>query len=477
MGLSPFRLTVKSICDKLHNMELFKERKTLSTEPVPSAQPPLAERMRPKDFSEFVGQLEIIGDDKPIRKIIKSGKLPSLILWGPPGSGKTTLAYLIAQATKFEFIAFSAVTSGIKEIREVMSRAEYNRKNLNLNTILFIDEIHRFNKSQQDAFLPYVEKGIITLIGATTENPSFELNSALLSRCRVFVLRMLTADEIRVIVQRALTDKERGLGKFQVKMDDAVLNYLINISNGDARVALTLLDLAVESFPPDQTVVRAGPPDKTGVRIITRELIENAAQKKVLLYDQSGEEHYNIISALHKSMRGSDPDASLYWLARMLEAGEDPLYIARRLVRFASEDIGNSDPQALVIAVAAKDAVDFVGMPECNLALAQAVVYLATAPKSNALYTAYNKAKEDVEQTYDEPVPLHLRNPVTGLMKDIGYGKDYKYPHSQPEHFVKEDYLPKNLIGKKYYQPTDFGFEKEIKKRIEYWERLRNKPQ
>lgn len=445
-------------------MELFKDKEKNN---IPSQQstPPLADRMRPNDFSEFVGQLEIIGEDKPIRKIIKSGKLPSIILWGPPGSGKTTLAYLIARASNFEFIAFSAVTSGIKEIREVMERAKYNLKTLNRGTILFVDEIHRFNKAQQDAFLPYVEKGVITLIGATTENPSFELNSALLSRCRVFVLKHLSAEDITSIIKRALTDKEQGLGKISVKMDDAVMEYLVNISNGDARVALTLLDLAVESTTPD----------KDEVRILTRQLIENAAQRKVLLYDQSGEEHYNIISALHKSMRGSDPDASLYWLARMLEAGEDPLYVARRLVRFASEDIGNADPQALVIAVAVKDAVDFVGMPECNLALAQAVVYLATAPKSNSIYTAYNKVKEDVQQTYADPVPLHLRNPTTDLMKKLDYGKDYKYPHNFPEHFVKEDYLPENLKGKKYYQPTDFGFEKEIKKRIEYWERLRNK--
>ncbi|MBI4834764.1 MAG: replication-associated recombination protein A [Planctomycetes bacterium] len=443
-------------------MELFDE-KTDNTTSNEQLQQPLADRMRPTNFSEFVGQTEIIGEDKPLRKTITSGKLPSIILWGPPGSGKTTLAYLISRVTSFEFVSFSAVTSGIKEIRQVMERAEYNKKALNRGTILFVDEIHRFNKSQQDAFLPFVEKGVITLIGATTENPSFELNSALLSRCRVFILKGLTNDEIKTIAQNALSDKERGLGNYKVTIGEGVIEHLVNIANGDARVALTLLELAVESAAPD----------KENKRTITKELIENAAQKKVLLYDQSGEEHYNIISALHKSLRGSDPDASLYWLARMLEAGEDPLYIARRLVRFASEDIGNADPQALVIAIAAKEAVDFVGMPEANLALAQAVIYLATAPKSNSVYKAYNKVKADVDATYAEPVPLHMRNPVTDLMKNIDYGKGYKYPHDFPNHFVKEDYLPKSLVGKKYYEPGEFGFEKEIRKRIEYWEKLR----
>jgi len=431
-----------------------------------NSQPPLAERLRPRDFNEFIGQEEIIAEGKPLRQIITTGKLPSLILWGPPGSGKTTLAYIIARATGLAFISFSAVTAGVKEIRAVVEQAVYNRKTLNRGTILFVDEIHRFNKAQQDAFLPHVEKGVITLIGATTENPSFELNSALLSRCRVFVLRGLNNEEIKTLLERARNDKERGLGNFAIEMDKAAMDYLVNIANGDARVALTLLELAVESTAPD----------KGGSRIISRQIIESAAQRKVLLYDQTSEEHYNIISALHKSLRGSDPDAALYWLARMLEAGEDPLYIARRLVRFASEDVGNADPQALVVAVAAKEAVDFIGMPECNLALAQTVVYLATAPKSNALYAAYNKAKEDVETTYDQPVPLHLRNPVTKLMKDIGYGEGYQYPHNFSGHFVSETYLPENLAGKKYYQPTGLGFEQEIKRRLEDWEKLKNKP-
>jgi putative ATPase len=444
-------------------MNLFINKGATRNAPATAATPPLAARMRPRNFAEFVGQEEIIAEDKPVRQIIKSGKLPSLILWGPPGSGKTTLAYLMAQATNFEFIAFSAVTSSVKEIREVMTRAEYNQKNLNRNTILFVDEIHRFNKAQQDAFLPYVEKGLITLIGATTENPSFELNSALLSRCRVFVLKLLTPEQIDLIIRRALADKERGFGNLTVRLEEAACAYLVNMANGDARVGLTLLELAVESATPD----------KEGARTVTREAVENAAQRKVLLYDQSGEEHYNIISALHKSLRGSDPDAALYWLARMLEAGEDPLYIARRLVRFASEDVGNADPQALVITVAAKDAVDFIGLPEGNLALAQAVVYLATAPKSNALYTAYQEVKKDVDKTYTEPVPLHLRNPVTGLMQELGYGKEYQYPHSFPGHFVAEEYLPGNLKGKKYYHPGEFGFEKEIRKRLAYWERLK----
>ena len=426
---------------------------------------PLADRMRPQNFNEFIGQEEIIGPNKPLRKIITTGKLPSLIFWGPPGSGKTTLAFLMARATKFEFITFSAVISGIKEIKEVMERAKYNREKFNRRTILFVDEIHRFNKAQQDAFLPYVEKGLITLIGATTENPSFELNSALLSRCRVFVLRGLTENEIKIILQAALRDKKKGLGGLAVEITDQVLSYVINMANGDARAALTLLELAVESIKPDAD----------GLRRINQSAIESAAQRKVLLYDRAGEEHYNIISAFHKSLRGSDPDAALYWMGRMLEAGEDPLYIARRMVRFASEDVGNADPQALVVALAAKESVDFLGMPEGNLALAQAAVYLATAPKSNSLYVAYGKVKEDIQKTQNEPVPLHLRNPVTDLMKKLSYGQGYQYDHDFSHHFSGQEHLPANLKGKKYYQPSDFGFEKEIKKRIEYWERLRKK--
>ena len=430
---------------------------------------PLADRMRPRDFNEFVGQSDIIGEDKPMRRLIKDAgnslaTFPSLIFWGPPGSGKTTLAYLVARATGFEFIAFSAVTSGVKEIREVMERAEYNRAMLQKNTILFVDEIHRFNRAQQDAFLPFVEKGAIVLIGATTEIPSFELNSALLSRCRVFVLKPLDESALKEIINRAMADPERGFGKTKVSLDEPAMQYIINIANGDARIGLNLLDIAIQSTKQSAD----------GARHISREAVEAAAQKKVMLYDQSGEEHYNIISAFHKSLRGSDPDASLYWLGRMLEAGEDPLYVARRMVRFASEDIGNADPQALMVAMAAKEAVDFVGMPEADNALAQAAVYLATAPKSNAIYAAYNKVKSDVKNTVNEPVPLHLRNPVTDLMGELGYGKEYKYPHDFPYHFVKQEYLPAGLKGKKYYQPTDYGFEKEIRKRIEFWEKLKS---
>ncbi|MFH0888333.1 MAG: replication-associated recombination protein A [Planctomycetota bacterium] len=432
---------------------------------------PLADRMRPLNFEDFIGQEDIVASDKPLRKVIANlkkseGQLPSLILWGPPGSGKTTLAYLIAREVSFEFITFSAVTSGIKEIKEVMERATYNRKHHHKNTVLFIDEIHRFNKAQQDAFLPYVEKGIISLIGATTENPSFELNSALLSRCRVFILRALRDEEIIKIIQNALVDKERGLNKLKIKVDAEAGKYIANIANGDARIALNLLEMAAYSLTPSGTSAGTD-------KIITRKIVESAAQKKVLLYDRAGEEHYNIISAFHKSLRGSDPDASLYWLCRMLESGEEPLYVARRLVRFASEDIGNADPQALVIALAAKEAVDFIGMPEADNALAQATIYLATAPKSNSIYTAYNKVKEDVYKTMAMPVPLHLRNSVTDLMEKSGYGKDYKYPHEFPQHFVKQDYLPENLKNATYYQPGEFGFEKEIKKRMEYWKKLR----
>ncbi|MBI5779126.1 MAG: replication-associated recombination protein A [Planctomycetes bacterium] len=428
---------------------------------------PLAERMRPLKFEEFIGQEEVISPDKPLRQVIANlreskGQLPSLIFWGPPGSGKTTLAFLIARASGMEFITFSAVTSGIKDIKQVMERAEYNQKLHNKKTILFVDEIHRFNKAQQDAFLPYVEKGVISLIGATTENPSFELNSALLSRCRVFVLKQLASNEIIKIIRSALSDKERGLANLNIKIDAEAEKYIVNIANGDARIALNLLELSAFSIPAKSTK-----------RTITKTIVEQSAQKKMLLYDRAGEEHYNLISAFHKSLRGSDADAALYWLCRMLESGEDPLYIARRMVRFASEDIGNADPQALLIALAAKDTVDFVGMPESDNALAQAVIYLATAPKSNSIYAAYNKVKEDVQKTIAMPVPIHLRNPVTDLMGDLGYGKDYKYAHDFPQHFVKQDYLPDNLKDAKYYQPGDFGFEKEIKKRMEYWEKLK----
>ncbi len=428
-------------------MELFEKKPLL---------PPLAERLRPKDLDEIVGQEDLLGKEKPLRKIIEKGELFSIIFWGPPGSGKTTLAMLIAKYTNAHFVSFSAVTSGVSDIRKVIKEAAYEEKFHGKRTILFVDEIHRFNKAQQDAFLPYVEKGKIVLIGATTENPSFEVIGPLLSRCKVFVLKPLALKDIKVILKRAL-EREDGLKGFQPVISDELLNYIAVVSNGDARQALNILEIAVMSQEPE----------KNGKRRITKKLLEEVVERKFLLYDKSGEEHYNLISAFIKSLRGSDPDAGLYWLARMLEAGEDPLFIARRLVILASEDIGNADPLALVIANAAKEAVQFVGLPECSLALAQATIYLALAPKSNAVYTAYNRAKEDALNTYTEPVPLHLRNPSTPLMRSLGYGREYKYPHNYPEGKVKQDYLPKNLKGRRYYQPKDIGKEKELKRRLE----------
>ncbi|MBI5359027.1 MAG: replication-associated recombination protein A [Planctomycetes bacterium] len=425
---------------------------------------PLADRMRPRNFDEFVGQDHIVAPDKPLRKAVKAKSLPSIILWGPPGSGKTTLARLIAQESNLAFMSFSAVTSGIKEIKEVIQIAHTERQLNNKGTVLFVDEIHRFNKAQQDAFLPHVENGTITLIGATTENPSFEVISALISRSRVYVLKQLTADDLRKIIANALSDKERGLGRCKLEFEDGVDDYIINIANGDARAALNLLELAASS---------ADSAAEGGLSVkITRKNVEECAQKKTLLYDKTAEEHYNLISALHKSIRGSDPQASLYWLARMLEAGEDPVYIARRLIRAASEDVGMADPQALVVCMAAKDAVELIGMPEGNLALAQAAVYLATAPKSNALYVAYKNVVKDINAEDAQPVPLHLRNPVTDLMKKLDYGDGYKYPHDFKYAFAQQQYLPDNLQGREYYKPTDYGFEKEVKKRMEFWKKL-----
>src|SRR6476646_6286930 len=378
--------------------------------------------MRPRTFDQFVGQEELLAAGKPLREAIERDLLQSIILWGPPGTGKTTLARIIAETTRARFVSFSAVLSGIKEIREVMAEAERLRRTAGRRTIVFIDEIHRFNKAQQDAFLPRVEAGDIVLIGATTENPSFEVNAALLSRSKVFVLRGLTTEEVETIVRRALIDREHGLGNIEVTVTDAALEATAQYANGDARSALNLLELSVAAAP----VV-------DGQRLVDVERVQQAVQRRALLYDKAGEEHYNIISALHKSMRNSDPDASVYWLARMLEAGEDPLYVARRLVRFASEDIGNADPQALTVAVAAKDAVHFMGMPEGNTALAQCAIYMATAPKSNAVYLAYNEAAEAAAQEVAEPVPLHLRNAPTKLMKSLDYGKDYKYAHNEAD--------------------------------------------
>jgi putative ATPase len=420
---------------------------------------PLADRIRPRTLEEFVGQEHLLGQGKVLRQAIETDHLPSMILWGPPGSGKTTLAMIIASTTGARFIAFSAVLAGVKEIKEVIKEANDEWKYRKRRTILFVDEIHRFNKAQQDAFLPHVEKGTIVLIGATTENPSFEVISPLLSRTKVFTLNPLTEEEIELILNRGLTDKERGLGKYPTMIEPEVIKGICQLANGDARIGLNTLEMLVLTTPPNSK----------GLRHIEKEDLKEVLQRKSFLYDKSGEEHYNLISAFHKSLRGSDPDAALYWLGRMLEAGEDPLYIARRMIRFASEDVGNADPQALQVAVSAMKAFHFIGLPEGDLALAQAAVYLATAPKSNAIYTAYQRVQKDVRELENMPVPLHIRNPVTSLMKDLGYGKDYKYPHDYPDHFVEEEYLPENLKGRIYYHPSDQGFEREIKKRLESW--------
>ena len=429
-----------------------------------SAAAPLAERMRPRTFDEFVGQDELLAPGKPLRQAIERDLLQSIILWGPPGTGKTTLARIIADTTKARFVSFSAVLAGIKEIRDVMAEAERLRRTRGQRTIVFIDEIHRFNKAQQDAFLPRVEAGDIVLVGATTENPSFEVNAALLSRSKVFVLRGLTTDEVAAILDRALLDPDRGLAGSSPDITLEALRAIAVHSNGDARVALNLLELSV-----------AAAPIVNGSRHVDAARVEQTVQRRALLYDKSGEEHYNLISALHKSMRNSDADASVYWLARMVEAGEDPLYIARRLVRFASEDVGNADPQALAIAVAAKDAVHFIGMPEGNTALAQAVIYLATAPKSNAVYEAYNRAAADAHQDVAEPVPLHLRNAPTRLMKDLAYGAGYKYAPHEAEGVADMTCLPPALAGRTYYEPKAQGFENEIKRRLAAWESLKRK--
>ncbi len=420
---------------------------------------PLATRMRPSTFHDFVGQEHLIGEGRVLRKAIEAGRLPSIVLWGPPGSGKTTLAYVIANATSSCFSAVSAVSAGVADLRRIIEEAKERRKMYRQKTILFIDEIHRFNKTQQDAILPFVEDGTVTLIGATTENPSFEVTSPLLSRCQVLTLNPLTEDEIRIIVMRALRDTLRGLGTLSVELSPDSLSHLMAMSKGDARVALNALEMAALTTPPDAQ----------GKRHISLATIEDAVQHPALRYDKVGDQHYDFISALHKSMRGSDPDAALYWLTRMLEAGEDPLYIARRLVRFASEDVGMADPQALVIAMAAQQAVHFIGMPEGNLALAEAAVYLATAPKSNSLYEAYSRVKKEIEESFGESVPLHLRNPVTPLMKEMGYGKGYKYAHDYPGHFVEQQNLPHSLKDKRFYSPSGQGYEQQIIARLKSW--------
>jgi putative ATPase len=426
---------------------------------------PLADRMRPRTLDEFVGQEHILAPGKPLRLQIERDDPGSIIFWGPPGSGKTTLAKIIAHVTQAEFIEFSAVLSGIKEIKQVMADAEKARQ-YGTRTILFVDEIHRFNRAQQDAFLPHVEHGNIRLIGATTENPSFEINGALLSRCRVYILHPLSEELLVALMRRALEDADadadagRGLGQMKLRAEDEILQQIAAYSSGDARVAYNILEVAAGA---------AGPGGE-----ISDQIIRDTLQKRVLLYDKSGEEHYNLISALHKSVRNSDVDASLYWLGRMLESGEDPLYIARRVVRMASEDIGLAAPEALNLCLAAKDAIDFLGMPEANLALAQAVAYLALAPKSNALYTAYSAVLEDVEKTSAEPVPLHIRNAVTALMKQVGYGKGYQYAHDLEAKVAADmDCLPDNLRGRQYYHPTAEGREKTLGQRLEEVRRLR----
>lgn len=416
---------------------------------------PLAARLRPKTLEEYVGQTHLLGKGKVLRRLIESDQISSMIFWGPPGVGKTTLARIIANTTKAAFIDFSAVTSGIKEIRSVMQKAEENRR-YGEKTIVFVDEIHRFNKAQQDAFLPFVEKGSIILIGATTENPSFEVNSALLSRCKVFVLQELKTAELVQLLKRALTD-EKGFGPQKINIEEELLEMIAVFANGDARTALSTLEMAVLN----------GDIDAGGTTTVTRETLEQCTSKKSLLYDKTGEEHYNLISALHKSMRNSDPDAAVYWLARMLEAGEDPLYIARRVTRFASEDIGLADPKALEIAVAAYHACHFIGMPECSVHLTQAVVYMSVAPKSNALYMAYEHAKRDAAKMLAEPVPLVIRNAPTKLMQELNYGKGYQYAHNTEEKLTNMQCLPDSLLGTEYYKPTTQGLEARVKVRLD----------
>jgi putative ATPase len=420
---------------------------------------PLATRMRPPSLNGFVGQEHLMGKGRVLRRAIEADHIPSMIFWGPPGCGKTTLAYIIAATTGAFFAPVSAVSATVADLRRIIQQAAERRKAHAQKTILFIDEIHRFNKTQQDAVLPFVEDGTVTLIGATTENPSFEVTSPLLSRARVVPLKPLTEEEIRVLLLRAIKDKLQGIGDLNAEISPEAISHLIALSHNDARAALNTLEIAAQNTPPDAS----------GKRMITLEIIEDTLQKRAVLYDKKGEQHYDLISALHKSMRDSDPDGALYWLAMMLEGGEDPLYIARRLVRFASEDVGMADPQALVLAMASQQAVHFVGMPEANLALAEAAVYLATAPKSNSLYEAYSRVQKAIKEGASSSVPLHLRNPVTPLMKDMGYGQDYKYAHDYPDHFVPQEHLPDNLKGREFYTPGKLGYEKQVLNRLKEW--------
>jgi len=445
-------------------MSLFPPLPSPVEPETPSALQPLAERMRPRTLDQFIGQEKLLGPGKPLRMQIESDNIGSMLFWGPPGCGKTTLARLIARLTKSDFISFSAVLSGIKEIKEVMAASELKSKSGN-RTIVFVDEVHRFNKAQQDAFLPYVEAGHIIFIGATTENPSFEVISPLLSRTKVYVLEALTTPQIAELLHRALTDQEHGLGEQKIAASEEVLFRIASFANGDARAAYNTLELCV----------RSARPGNDGALQITSELLEDVLQRKLLRYDKSGDEHYNLISALHKSVRNSDPDAALYWLARMLESGEDPLYLARRMVRMASEDVGLAEPGALAITLAAKDAFDFLGAPEGHLALAQAAVYLSLAPKSNALYTAYGDVQEDVQKTEADSVPLHLRNAPSGLMKNLGYGKDYQYAHNYEEKVTNMQCLPDNLAGRSWYKPTDQGFEQRLRARLDEIRKIKSR--
>jgi len=423
---------------------------------------PLAERMRPRRLEDFVGQEQLLGNDKLLCRLLQQQNLPSLLLWGPPGVGKTTLAHLLAKSSAAEFVFFSAVLSGVKEIREIVGQAQETLSKKNRATVLFVDEIHRFNKSQQDAFLPHVESGLITLIGATTENPSFQVIAPLLSRCRVLVLEPLSAENLAEIVNRAIIDRDNGLGEYQIDLTPEAMEHLVRMTDGDARRALNNLEMAFSISIPN--------PD--GYYVIDLATIEEAIQHRSLRYDADGEEHYNLISALHKSLRDSDPDGSLYWLTRMLMAGEEPLYITRRLIRFASEDIGNADPQALLLAIGARDSYQTLGSPEGELALAQLVIYLATAPKSNATYVAFNRVRKEIEHSGSLPVPMQIRNAPTGLMRELGYGKEYRYAHDDPDGLVLQDHLPDKLTGKRFYEPTNRGHEAIISDRLAKWRKI-----